>query len=490
MILNATLERPAEPEQQQPELPSASLTSTAVLAAASAAVLLALFAAGAGSILRLAYPALTVLIAVNLLLKRPVLYLQFTLWIWFVTPFVRRMVDYRAGWAEPNLTLLAPLLASGISIITILRPGVKEKTSIFPFALCGGAVLYGLIVGLFLHPSMEVVYGLFNWGSPILLGYHVATQWKSYPQHRSALFSTFAWGTLVLSAYGIYQFFTAPEWDNYWLQNITQGLIDPSFGTPEPMGYRIWSTMNSAGPFANLLVAGLLLLLIAPQRGKSIFTVAGFLALLLTVVRTAWLTWIIGLVILLKGVRAKVMLKSMSTLIFIGLALIPLAASPLLGPFLQQRFSTFNHLGRDESFNERQDMYATLIKKVESDPFGHGLRNQEVIGNLVVDSGILTMLFSLGWLGTAFYLTGVGWFILHKTQRAEDDTFAWTAKVICIAFLAQIIGSNLFVGSTGTFFWTFAGVALAAERWNQDHVPPTPARRSPLRPANRVAPIA
>ena len=446
------------PPQQKP------LLLATVFGGFSALALLALWFAHAGTLLRLGYPALSATLALILILQRPTAYLRLVLWMWFVTPFIRRMVDWRCGWVEPNLLLLGPLLVSAVALVTLLRPQPPSSVKIVPFLLCGSGVIYGLIVGLYLHPSMEVVYGLFNWATPILVGLHISRQWKQYPQHRDAVISTFCWGTLIIGAYGLYQFFVAPEWDVYWLGNITQGLIDPSFGTPEPMGMRVWSTMNSAGPFANMLIAGLLLLLVSNQRAKGLFTATGFLALLVTFVRTAWLSWLVGLAFLAKGVKPSTMFKGLSTLIFMLVCIAPLANTPLVGPMLQDRFKTFKNLGKDESFQERSDMYRILTDKAEHDPFGHGLRNQEVIGNLVVDSGILTMIFSLGWAGTAFYLSGVIWLMIHRTQAASEDSFAWTCKVVCMAYLAQLIGSNLFVGSTGAFFWIMAGMMIAAEQ--------------------------
>jgi hypothetical protein len=457
-------------QQTAPARPrDGSLGSAAVVGFFSALALLALWFAHQGNLLCLGFPALAALIALILIVQKPVAYLRFTLWIWFLTPFLRRIVDFRCGWEEPNLLLLAPLLVSAVSGYTLLRPRAHTSVNIAPFVLCGAAVAYGLIVGLFLKPSMEVVYGLFNWATPILLGLHISKHWDDYDRHRDAILSTFCWGTLVLGSYGLYQFFTAPDWDVFWLQNITSGLIDPSFGTPEPMGLRVWSTMNSAGPFANMLIVGLLMLIIAKQPGKLLFNSVGTLALLVTFVRTAWLSWLIGLAFLLKGVKPRVMLKGLTSLLVMAVLIVPLAGTSLAGPMLQDRFKTFKNIGHDESFQERSDMYRIMTERAEGDPFGHGLRNQEIIGNLVIDSGILTMLFSLGWAGTLFYLCGLFWLMFHRTQPAAADPFAWTCKVVCIAFLAQLIGSNLFVGSTGTFFWVMAGMTVAAERWHRNN---------------------
>lgn len=54
--------------------------------------------AGAGGILRLGFPLLSLAVGLFLYLRYPVLYIGFTLWIWFLTPWLRRVVDSRSGW--------------------------------------------------------------------------------------------------------------------------------------------------------------------------------------------------------------------------------------------------------------------------------------------------------------------------------------------------------------------------------------------------------
>ena len=48
--------------------------------------------------LNYAYLAATLAVGALLYWRRPGLYIGFTWWLWFLTPEVRRLVDYQQGW--------------------------------------------------------------------------------------------------------------------------------------------------------------------------------------------------------------------------------------------------------------------------------------------------------------------------------------------------------------------------------------------------------
>src|SRR5579862_3551295 len=137
----------------------------------------ALALAGQATLLRLAIPGAAVFIGVVLYFSRPVRYIEYTLWIWFLAPLVRRLVDWRFGYTEPNMILLAPLLVSAVAGLTLIVPSRRGNGRIPPaFVLCGLAILYGFAVGMIAHRDKvspaEMVYGLANWLCPLLFGLH------------------------------------------------------------------------------------------------------------------------------------------------------------------------------------------------------------------------------------------------------------------------------------------------------------------------------
>ena len=408
--------------------------------------------------------------AIFLYFRRPSAYVGFTLWVWFLAPLVRRLVDWQFGWHDQSLILLSPHLVASVAALSLIVPSRRRAIQVSPaFILCGAGVVYGFMVGMFLKPSAEVAYGLLNWGAPLLFGAFLAMDWQHFEENRKTILSCFLWGAGVMGAYGIYQFFVAPTWDTFWLQNISSGLIDPSFGQPEPMQIRVWSTMNAPGVFAGVMTTALLLLIVASSPLKVPFAIAGYVALLLTSVRAAWLGWVVGLFLLLRKARPKLMVQIFASMAVIALCVLPIVQNPQLAPMIGDRLKTLGDLKQDGSFQERQDMYKVVMGVVLHDPFGHGLRNQEIVHNLAVDSGILTTILSLGWLGTALYLGGVAFFAYQSGKREGENLSTHAFRAVCFASLAQYVGGNIFVNVTGAIFWACAGSALAGNRWQIAH---------------------
>lgn len=438
-------------------------STVCVVAALSAMAVAVLWLAGKGSLLRLAIPALATFLALILYLRRPVLYVQYLLWVWFLTPLVRRLVDWRFGWQDPNIILLAPLLVSGIAGLAFLRKESNSRREIpHGFVLCGVAILYGFVVGMVLHPSTETAYELLNWLCPLLFGLHLCVNWPQYEQHRSAILHTFLWGVLVMGIYGVYQFLTPAGWDRLWLENVIANGTGISFGQPDSLLVRVFSTLNSPGPFANTMMVGVFFLFLVRSPLKPAAAIAGYTSFLLSIVRTAWLSWIVGLLWILKNSRPRVMIRVVLSIGLLVACLLPLLSDPRLATVIGDRMKTFTDLEHDDSYGARMEMYRILTADAIDNPFGYGLKNLEVSHGVGVDSGILAALFSLGWLGGLLFAAGVLSLFFRKTPGAERDEFRQVAKAIMIAILVQIIGGNVFIGVNGILFWMSVGIYLSA----------------------------
>ena len=265
----------------------------------------ALWFGGKPQLLRVALPAMATLIGWLLYSTRPITYVSYSLWVWFVAAFVRRIVDWHFGFAEPNFVLLAPFLVSGVSVLSLLPANRMVRSRIpIAFTLCAAAILYGFVIGMAIQRSADVLFSLLNWLCPLLFGIHLYFHWPQYPQYKAAITRTFLWGALILGVYGVYQFFLPPVWDRDWLYNVIS--TSPSFGLPEPLQIRVFSTVNSPGPFANVMMVSLLLLFSVSSPLKLPAAIAGYLSFLLSVVRTAWLSWIVGFLWILKNANPLV----------------------------------------------------------------------------------------------------------------------------------------------------------------------------------------
>jgi hypothetical protein len=443
-------------------------TRLRIVAGLSAGVVAVLWFAGNGLLLRLAIPAMAMLFALVLYVRQPILYVQYSIWVWFLAPLVRRVVDLRFGWTDPNLILLSPLLVSGVTGLAFLRKDGKAWREVpAGFVLCGAAILYGFVVGMLLHPSAETAYGLLNWLCPLLFGLHLYRNWPQYETYRSAISSSFLWGALVLGLYGIYQFFQPPAWDRFWLEGVRAAMGGGSFGLPEPLLIRVWSTMNAPGPFANTIMVALLFLFVVRSPIKLPAAIAGYTSFLLSAVRTAWLSWVVGLVWILKNSKPRVIVRVVLSGALLVVCLLPLLSDPRMANVIGDRVKTFTDLQSDESFGDRMEMYRVLATDAIDNPFGHGLKNLESSHGMAVDSGILTIVFSMGWLGSLLFAAGIVSLFLRKTAWIPaDDNFMVVGKAIMIAILVQIVGGNIFVSVSGAMFWMLTGICLAAGKYH------------------------
>jgi len=227
--------------------------------------------------------------------------------------------------------------------------------------------------------------------------------------------------------------------------------------------------MNAPGPFANTMMVGLLMLFIVRSPLRLPAAVVGYLSFLLSIVRTAWLSWIIGFALILKNANPRSVSRVLLSIILLLVCLVPVLHDPRLAPVVGDRLNTFSDLAHDASFGARLDMYQALLTDALNNPFGHGLRNLEISRGITVDSGVLAIIFSLGWVGGTFFAVGTLSLFLRKERTAErNDEFFKAGNVILVALLTQIVAGNIFVNVTGAMFWIFAGMRLGARRFHEN----------------------
>ncbi len=418
-----------------------------------------------GGLLRIAYPVSALAVGVMLYQRYPILYVGYTWWIAFLTPFLRRLIDLQSGWLDPNPVLLAPFLVMFIAGMTFVRqlPRVYRRDGL-PFMLAAIAILYGLLVGLIKNSPISVVVPLLNWLAPLLFGFHLFVNWQQYPEYRQNVQRTFVWGVLVTGVYGIVQYLVAPPWDGLWLANA-QSL---AFGTPEPLGIRVFSTMNSPGPFATVMMAGLVLLFTSHSSIRFVAAGAGYLAFLLSLVRSAWLGWAVAILTFIPALKPRLQMRLIITILVMALAVVPLVNLEPFSSAIASRMSSFSNTHNDVSFNARLAGYDEILGAALSEIPGKGLGFVLASDNLGSnDSGILTILFTLGWLGGVPYVGGILLLMLSLLQISEaaSDVFVSAARAISLGVLVQIGLGNPTIALTGVVFWSFAGMALAAQRY-------------------------
>ncbi|YAF93970.1 MAG: O-antigen ligase domain-containing protein [Nodularia sp. CChRGM 3473] len=430
--------------------------------------------AGAAALLRLVYPVTALVVAVFLYLRHPILYIGFTWWIWFITPFAARLIDYRVGWDPTRQMLVAPYLVVFVTIATFLRhfPRATRQGGL-PFVLAFFGVSYGFLVGLIYNAPLPVARGFLDWLSPIIFAFHLFMNWRDYPSYRHNIQRVFLWGVLILGIYGLYQFVVAPEWDRYWL---IESKMFSSSGDPEPFGMRVWSTLHSPGPFASVMQTGLLLLF--TSSGALIFpaSAVGYLSFLLAQVRTSWGGWLLGVVMIFGSVKPRIQMRLITVILVMVMCVVPLTNIEPISDVVTDRFESFSNLEEDTSFRDRSGSYDRNLSLALSNVLGNGLGNiwtvNEKTGQIevfVLDSGVLDMFFTLGWLGAIPYLSGLILIIItvSKYTEARFDSFVSAARAIGLSSCVQLVGNSAMLSVAGMILWGFLAMAMAAHKYYQ-----------------------
>ncbi|WAL59158.1 O-antigen ligase domain-containing protein [Thermocoleostomius sinensis] len=414
----------------------------------------------AGEFLNLAFPAGAFIVGLFLYFRYPLLYLGFTWWLWFLSPLVRRLIDYQSRFTDPSPILLTPYLVTLITLLTVVRhlPKIDDKGK-YPFILAFSSVIYGYFLGLVQLPPVSATIELLDWLAPVLLGFYFYIHWRDYPSYCRNLQRVFVWGVLLTGCYGILQFLIAPEWDQLWLINV--GLN--SVGRPEPLGIRVWSTMNAPGPFSIFMMTGLILLFLNKSTLKLPALAVGYLAFLLSLVRSSWGGWGLGLLILASSMKLKFQVRLLLNALLIVLLVVPLVTIEPFSDVIHTRFETLSNIEEDNSGAARRAMYSEQLGPALSTIVGKG------IGSPGFDSGFINTLLSLGWLGTVLYMGAILILIFHLFNGAKrcPDPFVKVCQSIVLPLFAMLLFGSTMIGIPGVLTWAFLSLGMAAQRYHK-----------------------
>lgn len=423
--------------------------------------------AGLGKVLIVLFPTCSFVVGVYLYLRAPALYVGFVFWMWFLSPLIRRLIDYQSSYLTPGPWTFTALVVTFISFYTFLLelPKTNQKNNL-PFILCFVALFYGLLTGLVQNPLDQAIVNFLSFLSPLSFGFHLYVNWKYYPQYRQVIQQSFLWGILTMGLYGILQFCTAPLWDQFWLNNAPS---TSSFGVPEPFGIRVMSTMSSPQAFATTMMAGLILL--SSNQKTVLFlpaTVLGYLTFLLSQARAAWLSWGTGLFAFITSSKLSTQVKAIAGIALIVLIVLPLINQEPFSDIILSRFESLSNTENDISLNARSWAYQNLFDLAITEVVGKGLGfniNLPGFGNR--DSTILPVLFVFGWVGATPLMCGICllFFKMLHGKTNKSDTFSVAARGICLGVLTQIGFNSIFESLIGVIFWSFIGIYLAGQRY-------------------------
>ncbi len=442
--------------------PAAAWTAILGLCLLSALLILV----GAGKILNLAFPVGSCAVGAFLYFRYPILYNGFSWWIWFLVAFLRRLVDLQVGYTDPSPILLAPHLVMGFTLITLFKqlPSSYRQGGL-PFIGGAVAVLYGFCIALINQSPMSAVISLLDWLIPISYGFHLFVYWRDYPSYRQNLQNVFVWGALVMGGYGVFQYLVAPAWDMAWLTNSNMitgnGYHDKA--RAGPMAIRVFSTMHSPEPFGTVITASTLLLLSTKGFMQFPASALSYLTLLLTMMRSAWIGWLAGLLTLFGSVKAQFQMRLIMIFLAIMICMVPLLTMEQFSDNIGNRLQTLTNVEKDSSASGRQEAFQKTIGPALTNVTGQGISRESY------DSSLLVLLFHMGWMGTLPYLGSIVLmtFTLFGSKESLRDPFLGTTRAILVSILARILVNNIVFGVSSVVLWGFFGIGMAAIKYHQ-----------------------
>ena len=423
---------------------------------------------GLGGAVRLLYPGLALAVAAALLLKRHMsAYACFCVWLFVLTPWLRRWVDLDIGWLRVNPVMMAPW-AAGVPCLLMVprmltRPGF---TLAAPMLVAILAASYGLVLAFL---QGVITPGIFDWlryAVPPCFAALIIVSLPDCPSLPRRVIRSLAMAAAVSGAYGIYQFTVMPPWDAEWMRNALEASRLNSIGQPEPFEVRVFSLLNSPQSFAAVLGAAIPFLLAVPTPLHLIGFALGVVGLLLSLVRSYWLALALALGYLLA--RSPIGLKMRVIFVVITLSLlIPTVAAfvPEAMERIDARFVslTSDRFGSDVSYQSRQGDYEQLADALELRPLGMGLGTGKILDGQVMDT-----FYALGLFAGTFYLSAAAWCFVASARRARrgcPPVVLAASAVMVEVLLATPLTSSL-IGELGMFSWL--ALALCHTPWRRD----------------------
>jgi putative inorganic carbon (HCO3(-)) transporter len=394
---------------------------------------------------------------------------------------IRRIVDYSNGYFNPySLISLTPLVVCGFGTFMVINSLLNARSStdqrlrkiILPY---GFAVAFAFIVGL-INSKTAAIYSLGEYLAPIgLIAYGA---WFAHDQDICDRWCrSFCLIGFGVAAYGLWQFYTIPPWDAFWLLAVD---LDGYMGEPEPMKMTLFSTMQERAPAGMFLASALILLLIKgvfPHLFRWPMALLIGYAMLLTYTRTALILCIAALVlfpVLNRGANLKVLFASVLFLAVI----VPSVIRRLPGSErVFDRVATLANIQDDGSYQGRLVFFRQALGRALYEPLGLGLGSHGIAsraGKSVVagdgdSTGFVQTLRTFGWIGFALVVLCLVrvWqsSSMALITQSGDSTVLFFRAWFAAGMVVFYSGDWLF---TVTFFWVLSGYVVGIS--NQESI--------------------
>jgi len=443
--------------------------------------LTALLLAVAPNPLRYAFTGICLITGVVLYTRNKPAFVSFVLWVWILSAWLHRVVDYRSLHSvEPSPILTAPPAVTMLcawSLITRARD--LARSAAIPFVCAFAGLAYGTFIGL-LNPQIGILFvgkALALWLPAIFFGFFIYAHRDEFPLIRRAFEQTILIALFLCSLYGLYQFFVLPPWDSGWIKNVGEEGV---FGFARPMQVRIFGTISSSQGNAAYLMTSILIV-IGLQKGwlRIPAIIFGIFCMPLTSVRTSWFGLAVGVIYLLlantRKERMRVAVFVLGGVLTIG----GLLALPQAGEFVTKRFDTLFHLKEDGSAQERMLGTKRALHEAFNKPTGDGMGAMDTIHQLNIvkfkharyhgdlgphDNSIVELLFSLGYIGSLLYVFGLA-FAVYNCFHGHNvhDPFTVSMISVLISLLSLTFLDSIMIGWWGIILWLTTSMAITMQ---------------------------
>jgi putative inorganic carbon (hco3(-)) transporter len=390
------------------------------------------------------------------------------LWtLWFLAPFVRRVLDLTETTEGPDLLAVAPFVATAVvALVEYTRRPVAGRAWVVPAVAAGGFAI-GIPQGFGDPNPLAFGFGTYLAG---LTGFFIGYAEELEPGQPLQLERLLLLLVPLITLYAVYQsLFPLPAWDDHWLKTVD---IAP-FGSKEAGNFRTFGTLNAPGALgAVLAVFGAVCL--AGRRVTPYVVIVGAIGMAgmaLTYVRSAWLALVFAMLLTVVLGRGRYIARVLGLATLVLALILALGPHSTIGAQVVERATTLGQLGTDTSAQARLDTTSKVLPVAIRAPIGAGLgavgqaRHLSAVPDRFSfpDNGYLAILYEVGPIGFLMIvgaLVGVALWSLTGPLAARWRSARLTALVALGTLLFLEIGADVLYGVTAPMAWYFAGVLM------------------------------
>ena len=383
-------------------------------------------------------------------------------------PLMRRLIDVHIGYNPSGVMLAAPLAAMAAAmpeLRLLLTARGRVARMLTPYGIALACVVYAWSLSAFGGNMLLSTILAAKLVLPIAYCVCLLVRPDQSEPVLAAAVRCFLIVSPVIGIYGIMQHLDPQPWDAYWMA----ASKIPSIGKPLPGMVRVFSTMNAPVSFAAYATFGLLLFSFSPRTYIPLILVPFVcifplcLAILLTGVRTAWISTAVSLLVCVMFRRTRGRAMLMICCLAVGVAGAVTLTS--FGNTVADRMATMNNnVASDGSGAERLSDYDHVFREDNRYIFGVGLAPVDQDTKMMaMDGQLLSSAVEMGTTVGVIFVLMICWAAGQAlmTVRRDDGQLRLVAAALIVGNLAILPLTAVAMGEIGFLFWFLIGVMSA-----------------------------